>query len=94
MRRSGHFFFIVIQRDTVELEERILQLASRRCHSRVKWYTLEQFSCVPQVNATAFFDVAEVDCVYSSALVWDHWWFHVSQQSPSNWFEERMILHI
>jgi len=94
MSRGLHFFIIVIQCYTIEFEERILHLVCWCRHTRVERYSFQNFRVVAEVNTATLFNTPEIDSVDCSALMWDHWWLHVSEQSPGDWFEENMTLDV
>ena len=86
---------VMMQRHTVELEKRIRNLPSWRRHSTIKRYALQfRRRRRTDIDAGTIFDVSEIDRVDGPALVWDHGWFHVSEESPGDGFEEGVVLDV
>ncbi len=85
----------MVQCYAVELLERVHIITPWRCEPAVKWYPLDaHLPRAANVDALAFLDVAEVDSVDATALVWYNWRFHVSNKCPLSCPEERMALDV
>lgn len=79
---------IMMQGDTVEFLKRIHQFATWRSKSRVERDAFHPAGA--HINACALLDIAEVDRVDGAALVWDHGWLHMPEESPLRGAEERV----
>lgn len=78
---------IMMQRDTVELLERINDFPTRRCQATIQRYALHGPG-VANVHALALLHVAEVDGINAAALVGDDRRLHVANQCPLSRAEE------
>lgn len=87
-----HVVAVMVERDTVELLERICDLAHGCCQTRIQWDTLG--FCSTNIHALTLFDIPEVRCLDTTALVGNHWWLHVAKKCPLRCTEERMCFHI
>lgn len=83
---------LMMQCDTVEVNERICYLTTWCGEARVHWNTLQ--SAGTNIDACTLLQIAEIDRIEGPPLVRYHRWLHVSQQRPGDRFEERVIFNI
>lgn len=83
---------VVVKGDTVELLERVRNLAHWRRKARVQWHTLDPRGS--DVDTLALFDIPEVWCLNAVTLVRDDGWFRMAQQRPLCGSEERCSLDV
>jgi hypothetical protein len=77
---------IMMQGNTIKLLKRIDDLPGWRRKPRIHWYSLQLARA--DINACTFLDVPEIDGIEGAALVGNHWWFHVAEESPLSGSEE------
>lgn len=104
--RIGIVIAFVMQRNTVELLERIRNLASRSLQSRIQRNAFHLACNNPKplvrspgmvsthIDTVAFFHIAEVDSIDASALIRNDWWFRVSEEGPRGLPEEGVSLDV
>jgi hypothetical protein len=87
---------IVMQRDTVELFEWINKLSARCREITVKRNAFQyaDATSTANINALALLDISEIDRVNAAALVWDHRWLHVTDESPLSSTEKGVALDV
>lgn len=79
---------IMMQRNTIELLERIRDVRPGSRQARVQGDAFDVARAGTDVHARALFDVAEVDCVGGPALMGNHGRLHVSEEGPLGGAEE------
>ena len=83
---------LMMQRDAVEVDERICYLTTWSSEARVHRNTLQ--SAGTNVDTCTLLQIAEIDRIEGPPLVRYHRWFHVSQQCPGDRFEKRVAFDI
>lgn len=84
---------VVMEGYAVEFLKRIGSLTTGRCEAAVERHALHR-PRPADVHTLALLDVAEVDGVEGTPLIWYDWWLHVSDQSPLSRPEEGMYLDV
>lgn len=83
---------VVVKRNTVELFERVRNLAHGRCKARVQGYAFDPRSS--NVDTLALLDIPEIGRLNTVTLVRNNWWFRMAQQRPLCGAEERRSLDV
>ncbi len=87
---------VVMQCDAVELFKWIDKLRAwcRKITVKRNAFEYANATSTADINALALFDVPEIDRVNAAALVRDHRWLHVTDESPLSSTEEWMALYV